>query len=93
MAKSAQPEKPFALINDRETLKLLVDNIHNLEYPLVGTTQWIKLPYFQDRLSGNAAGVNEVKRRFCEAIVLLLEKNGRLKTESPLRRKRRRADD
>jgi hypothetical protein len=57
-----------------------MDHIHNLEYPLPNRgTQWLKLPYFQEQLSGNREGVLEVKKRFCEAIVLLLEKNGRLK--------------
>jgi hypothetical protein len=77
---AAQPKKkPFAHINDQDTLKLLMDNIHCLEYRLPGGSQWLKLPYFQAQLSGNRDGVNEVKRRFCEAIVQLLEKNDRLK--------------
>lgn len=67
----AQPTK----IDDQETLKLLVDNIHCLEHP----AGWIKHPYFQERFAGNAEGVREVKKRFCEAIILLLEKNDRLK--------------
>jgi hypothetical protein len=74
------PQKPWAKVQDQETLKLLMDNIHNLEYPLPGHgTQWLKIPYFQERLSGNPDGVREIKKRFCEAIVLLLEKNDRLK--------------
>jgi hypothetical protein len=75
----AQPEKPWLKVHDQETLQLLMDHIHNLEYPLPQGTQWLKLPYFQERLSGNPAGVLEVKKRFCEAIVLLLERNDRLK--------------
>jgi hypothetical protein len=76
----AQPKKkPFAHVDDQETLKLLMDNIHNLEYRLPGGSQWLKLPYFQEQLSGNREGVLEIKRRFCEAIVQLLEKNDRLK--------------
>jgi hypothetical protein len=74
------PKKPWAKVEDQETVQLLMDHIHNLEYPLPGHgTQWLKLPYFQERLSGNVEGVREVKKRFCEAIVLLLEKNDRLK--------------
>jgi hypothetical protein len=77
---TAQPKKkPFAKIDDQETLQLLMDNIHCLEYRLAGGSQWLKLPYFQEQLSGNREGVREIKRRFCEAIVQLLEKNGRLK--------------
>jgi hypothetical protein len=75
-----QPKKkPYGKVSDPETLKLLMDNIHNLEYRLAGSSQWLKLPYFQEQLSGNRDGVLEVKRRFCEAIVQLLEKHGRLK--------------
>ena len=74
-----RPEKPWAKVQDQETLKLLMDNVHNLEYHLAGGSQWLKLPYFQERLSGNPEGVKEIKRRFCEAIVMLLEKNDRLK--------------
>lgn len=71
------PAQPFsAPVKDAATVKLLVDNIHNLEHPL----GWIKHPYFQERFSGNPDGVREVKKRFCEAIVLLLEKNDKLKT-------------
>lgn len=72
----AQP--PFtaaAKIDDKETLKLLVDHIANLEHPL----GWIKHPYFEERFSGNPEGVRELKTRFCEAIILLLEKNDKLK--------------
>lgn len=79
-AQPKLPAKPWAKVLDQETVKLLMDNIHNLEYPLPrGGTFWLKLPYFQERLSGNPDGTREVKKRFCEAIVLLLEKNGRLK--------------
>lgn len=68
--------QPFsAKIEDKETLQLLLDNIHNLEHPL----GWIKHPYFDDRFSTNRAGVLEIKKRFCEAVVLLLEKNDKLK--------------
>jgi hypothetical protein len=75
-----QPKKkPFGKVKDQETLKLLMDNIHNLEYKLAGSSQWLKLPYFQERLSGNPSGVLEIKRRFCEAIVQLLEAHDRLK--------------
>jgi hypothetical protein len=77
---TAQPKKkPYGKVTDQETLQLLMDNIHNLEYHLAGSSQWLKLPYFQTQLSGNREGVNEVKRRFCEAIVQLLEKHDRLK--------------
>lgn len=79
MRKAQPKEKPFGKVTDQQTLKLLMDNIHNLEYRMAGSSQWLKLPYFQEQLSGNRAGVREVKRRFCEAIVQLLEKNGRLK--------------
>lgn len=72
-------KKPYGKVSDQETLTLLMDNIHNLEYRLAGSSQWLKLPYFQEQLSGNREGVREIKRRFCEAIVQLLEKNGRLK--------------
>lgn len=78
MTSSAQ-QKPYASVKDQETLKLLIDNIHALEYPILGGTQWLRLPYFQERFAGNPPGVQEVKRRFCEAIVLLLERNDRLK--------------
>lgn len=76
--KSAQP-KPFATINDQETLQLLTDNIANLEYRMPGSSMILKHPYFQEQLSGNREGVKEIKRRFCEAIVQLLEKHDRLK--------------
>lgn len=74
-----QPPKPYGKVADQDTLKLLMDNIHNLEYRLAGSSQWLKLPYFQERLSGNPDGVREIKRRFCEAIVQLLENNDKLK--------------
>ena len=68
--------QPFTVnVGDKEALKLLVDNIHNLKHP----GGWIKHPYFDARFSGNPEGVNELKKRFCEAIVLLLEENGHLK--------------
>lgn len=67
--------QPTVNIEDKETLQLLIDNIHNLEHP----AGWIKHPYFDERFSANRAGVREVKRLFCEAVVLLLEKNERLK--------------
>jgi hypothetical protein len=79
MGKAQPKEKPFGKVTDQDTLKLLMDNIHNLEYRMPGSSQWLKLPYFQEQLSGNRDGVREVKRRFCEAIVQLLEANGRLK--------------
>jgi hypothetical protein len=73
--------QPFgAKIRDKETLQLLIDHIANLEHP----AGWIKHPYFQDRFTGGGDAVREVKRRYCEAIVLLLEKNDRLK-KSPKR--------
>lgn len=76
------PAQPFsAPVKDAATVKLLVDNIHNLEHPL----GWIKHPYFQERFSGNPGGVREVKKRFCEAIVLLLEKHDKLKTPAKSR--------
>lgn len=71
---SAQP--PFSVkIDDRETFQILVDNIANLEHPL----GWIKHPYFEERFAANPDGVRELKKRFCEAIVLLLEKHDKLK--------------
>lgn len=67
--------QPFATkVDNPDVVKLLTDNIHHLEHPL----GWIKHPYLQERFSGNPAGVHEVKKRFCEAVVLLLEKNGKL---------------
>lgn len=68
--------QPFgAQVDDKETLQLLVDHIDNLEHPL----GWIKHPYFQERFADNPTGVRELKTRFCEAIMLLLEKNDKLK--------------
>lgn len=74
------PAQPFisAPVKDRATLDLLMDNISNLEHPL----GWIKHPYFQDRFAGNPEGVREIKKRFCEALVILLEKHDRLKNEA-----------
>jgi hypothetical protein len=70
------PAQPLAVnVEDKEALKLLLDNIENLYHP----RGWIKHPYFQERFSGNPDGVREVKRLFCEAIVMLLEKNDKLK--------------
>lgn len=78
------PAQPFgAQIEDKETLKLLMDNIDNLEHP----RGWIKHPYFQERFAGNPDGVRETKRVFCEALVLLLEKNDKLKKRSGRPRK------
>jgi hypothetical protein len=68
--------QPVAQIEDRETLQLLIEHIANLEHP----AGWIKHPYFDERFAQNRAGVREVKRIFCEAVVLLLEKHDRLKT-------------
>lgn len=76
--------KPWADVQDTETLQLLIDNIHCLQYPLPGRgTQWIKLPYFDERFAPNTEAVQETKRRFCEAITLLLQNNGRLKYAKP----------
>jgi hypothetical protein len=71
-----------AKIHDQATLKLLIDNIANLEHPL----GWIKHPYFQERFTGNADGVREMKKRYCEAIVLLLEKHDRLRSGKTTRK-------
>jgi hypothetical protein len=71
--------QPVAQIEDRETLQLLIDNIHNLEHP----AGWIKHPYFDERFAQNREGVRQVKRIFCEAVVLLLEKHERLKAAPP----------
>ncbi|TDH48504.1 hypothetical protein E2F47_23600 [Mycobacterium eburneum] len=67
---AAQP-KPVT-IRSKAALELLVDNIANLEHP----HGWIKHPYFDERFAQNPAGVRELKRKFCEAVILLLEKNG-----------------
>ena len=75
-----QPQKPWAKVQNQEALKLLMDNVHNLEYPLPGHgVQWLKLPYFQELLSGDREGVREIKKRFCEAIIILFEKNDMLR--------------
>jgi hypothetical protein len=86
-----QQPKPFAKVSNQAALKVLIDHVHNLEYPLPGGTQWIKNPYFQERFAANQEGVREVKRRFCEAIVLLFEKHDLLK--KPPGRPRKDADD
>lgn len=80
MPISAQPYKSTA---DPESVNLLLDNIHNLEHPL----GWIKHPYFQEQFSGNPEGVREIKKRFCEAVVLLLEKNDKIKKRAGRPRK------
>lgn len=72
--------KPWARVEDQDTLKLLIDNIHCLEYPLTGHgTSYLKIPYFDEKYVPNPEAVRETKRRFCEALVLLLERNDRLK--------------
>jgi hypothetical protein len=81
--------QPFAVkIDDKETLQLLYDNLHNLEHP----AGWIKHPYFDERFAANPDGVREVKKRFCEALVLLLEKHDRLKKRPGRSRKADNAD-
>jgi len=74
---TAQPTaQPFSVnIDDEETVALLMEHIDNLRHPM----GWIKHPYFQERFSDNPTGVRELKKRFCEAIVLLLEQNDKLK--------------
>lgn len=75
--------KPFEAKVDRETLKVLMDNIHNLYHPL----GWIKHPYFQPRMFATSDGMKteahpgqeEANKRFCEALLLLLDKHGKLK--------------
>ena len=68
--------QPFSVkVEDEETLNLLIDNIANLSHPM----GWIKHPYFDERFSDNPDGVRQLKRRFCESIVLLLESNDKLK--------------
>ena len=69
-----QPQ-PLVSIGDKQTLKLLMDNISNLKHP----QGWIKHPYFDERFSGNPDGVRQIKRMFCEAVVMLLEENDKLK--------------
>lgn len=64
-----------AKVDHPDVVTLLVDNVANLLHPL----GWIKHPYFQERFSGNPQGVREVTKRFCEAVVLLLEKHGKLR--------------
>lgn len=83
-----QAQKPWAKIEDQITLQLLIDNIHCLEYPLPNMgTQYIKLPYFDERFAPNQQAVQETKRRFCEALVLLLEDNDRLRKRTRRARK------
>lgn len=67
-------------IRDTETLQLLVDNIACLPYPVAGREMWIKHPYFNPMVARDRKNVVELKQRFCEAIVMLLEKHDRLKT-------------
>ncbi|WP_136244777.1 hypothetical protein [Mycobacterium intracellulare] len=70
------PAQPTLAKTDHpDVVKLLTDNIHNLEHPL----GWIKHPYFQEQFTANQDGVREIKKRFCEALVLLLEKHDKLK--------------
>ena len=69
-----QPQ-PLVSVEDKQTLQLLMDNISNLKHP----NGWIKHPYFDERLAGNPDGVRQIKRMFCEAVVMLLEENDRLK--------------
>lgn len=72
------PAQPTLAKTDHpDVVKLLTDNIHNLEHPL----GWIKHPYFQERFAANQDGVREIKKRFCEALVLLLEKNDKLRAD------------
>lgn len=63
-------------VGDKEALELLVNNIGALPHPH-GT---INHPYFNSRIAGpNRGQVDAMKRKFCEAIVLLLESGGHLK--------------
>ena len=81
--------QPFSVkVEDEETLNLLIDNIANLSHPM----GWIKHPYFDERFSDNPDGVRQLKRRFCESIVLLLESNDKLK-KRPGRPRKHAADD
>lgn len=68
MAASQQRTK----VNNRAALNTLMGNIHSLRHP----DGMIKHPYFDERFSSNSAGVREMKRKFCEAVILLLEENG-----------------
>lgn len=72
MATQPHPQRSGqSTIRSTDALKLLIDNIGNLEHP----HGWIKHPYFDERFAQNPEGVRDLKRKFCEAIVLLLEKN------------------
>ena len=78
---SAQPKKPWAKLEprDEKALKLLMDDIACLPYPIRGGTQYLKHPYFQERFSADPSATLETKRRYCEALVLWFRNNGLLK--------------
>lgn len=65
------PAQPQNRIRSTEALQLLIDNISHLEHP----HGIIKHPYFDERFAQNPDGVRDLKRKFCEAIVMLLEKH------------------
>lgn len=65
-----------AIIRNRAALTTLVDNIAALNHP----DGVIKHPYFDERFAVNSAGIREMKHKFCEAIMLLMESNGHIVT-------------
>src|SRR5271168_368736 len=66
----AQPQT----VQHQKTLKLLLDNVDLLVHPLGP----IPHPYFNDPLRSGGEGRSEIRKLYCEALVLLLEKNDRL---------------
>ena len=56
-------------IRNKEALQLLIENIANLPHP----DGMIKHPYFDEMFAANKQGVRDLKRKFCEAIMLVLE--------------------
>jgi hypothetical protein len=71
------PAQPLAVnVEDKEALKLLLDNFDKLEHPVAPGRTLPPHPYLRGDLFGPGSdGRSEIRAHFCEGIVMLFEKH------------------